>query len=249
MYCGKSVLWVVIHSKRGRVDMAKVLTVCFFLSIVFFNFSQDIKIIWVSGTVKIKQNENAQWVNVQVGQKLKPGNFIFTGFKSNAIVQAANAKIEVKPLSQISVASLIEEKNNVNTDIQLNYGRIKATVEKSEDKKVFFKVRSANSTASVRGTIFTFANGEIYVEDGTVEITNAFENSALVQKGEMALIPPDIDFIKGPFDYISDYYNTDIRLIGLSDSESYGGINALNNAGSDSQTSFGSVVIKIRILK
>ena len=152
-------------------------------------------------------------------QKISIGNFIFTGFNSTAILQTIKAKIEVKPLTQVSVSTLVQDNSNIITDVQLKYGKVTATVDKKEDKTVLFKVRSANSTASVRGTQFTLSDDELYVAEGTVHlINNKIGNSLLVQKNERVYIP-NLDVIKDPYKVRVDDYYVAPTPIGLSDTE------------------------------
>lgn len=224
----------------------------FFLLIVFNTLliinSQDITLISATGTVQVKPTENANWLAAKVGQKLGIGNFIFTGFNSNAVLQTIKAKIEVKPLTQVSISTLVQDNSNIITDVQLKYGKVTATVDKKEDKTVLFKVRSANSTASVRGTVFTLSDDELYVAEGTVYlVNNKINDSLLVQKNERVHIP-NLDIIKDPYKVrIDDYYVSPTPL-GLSDTE-------LNNkdrtsftrSGGTSQTK-AQVIITITII-
>jgi hypothetical protein len=167
--------------------MKKYIFIAFVIFLNFYVYSaEDISLLSISGVVQFKETENAKWVKASVGQKLSAGFFIYTGFDSNAVIQTPNAKIEVKPLSQVSIASLIADKKNIVTDVYLKYGKVKANIEKNAEVKTLFKVRSANSTASVRGTYFGFGNDEATVENGVVNLTNANGSSVLVQVGENA---------------------------------------------------------------
>ena len=189
------------------------------INTIYFLKAQDITLISATGTVQVKESENANWLQAKTGQKLKIGNFIFTGFNSTALLQTLKAKIEVKPLTQVAIATLVQDNNNIITDVQLKYGQVKATVDKKEDKTVLFKVRSANSTASVRGTVFTLSEDELYVEEGTVYlVNNLIGDSVLVQKNERAYIP-HLDILKDPYVTKVDDYYVGVSPVGLSDSE------------------------------
>jgi FecR protein len=189
------------------------------MNLIFYINAQDITLLSATGTVQIKPNEKANWVAAKVGQKLGIGNFIFTGFNSNAVLQTIKAKIEVKPLTQVSIDTLVQDNSNIITDVQLKYGKVTATVDKKEDKTVLFKVRSANSTASVRGTQFTLSDDELYVKEGTVYlVNNKINNSLLVQKNERVYIP-NLDIIKDPYKVTVDDYYVAPTPLGLSDTE------------------------------
>jgi hypothetical protein len=149
----------------------------------------SITLVSVKGTVQIKSSETASWKTPKLNQELKTGFFVYTGFDSSAIISTGSAKIEVKPLSQVSVASLLATSERVSTDVFLKYGGIKANVESSRNVQTVFKVRSANSTASVRGTVFEFGEDSLFVEEGTVQILSNDGFSALVQGNEKASAP------------------------------------------------------------
>jgi hypothetical protein len=203
--------------------MRKKIIFILFLFCLFSVYSQDISLFSVKGTVKIKTDEKSSWAAVKEGQKLSTGNFIFTGFDSEAIIKTVNSKIQVKALSQASVASLIATKENIVTDVYVKYGKVTANVEKNTQLKTEFKVRSANSTASVRGTIFTFGNNNLFVEEGTVQLDNEYDNSALIQKGERANVKM-LDVIEPPYSFLNSSYFQNILPIGVSDSEMGGGV-------------------------
>jgi hypothetical protein len=223
--------------------MKKGLFIFFVLSLCFYVNPQDISLYSVTGLVKIKADENAaNWTVAKAGQKLALGNLVFTGLDSTAIIQTVNAKIEVKALSQASVKSLVETKDNIVTDVYVKYGKIKANVDKNKEVKTLFKVRSANSTASVRGTIFTFGESTLFVEDGTVQLVNDYENSALVQKGERADII-NLDVIKAPNRTRDDDYYVNPLPTGVSDLEAGGG--SYNRTRLGRITSKAVVIIKI----
>jgi hypothetical protein len=228
------------------VFMKKVIILLFILCFSLFALcAEQISLVSTTGVVQIKMKENGDWIKASAGQKLETGYFIYTGFNSTAVIQAANAKIEVKSLSQVSIASLISTKNNVTTDVYLKYGKIKANVIKNEEVKTNFKVRSANSTASVRGTIFTFGENTLFVENGTVELINDYLNSLLVQQGESAYVG-DLNIIDSPFKgKLKDYF-VDVRPVGLSDTETDSPRGTENGRRG---STIANVIIKIEVIK
>ena len=100
--------------------MKKALILLFLL--ISFSLSANISLVSMKGYVQIRENEKADWRIPTTGQKLKPGFIIYTGFNSSAIIQSKNAKIEVKPLSQISIASLLVTKDKVSKEWQKRSG-------------------------------------------------------------------------------------------------------------------------------
>jgi hypothetical protein len=207
---------------RFKINIKTLLIIPFLIS-GFNLFSQDITITAINGIVQVKKSENADWQTASAGQVLQIGNFIFTGFNSTAVLKTINAEIEVKPLSQMSIASLIKNNENVETDIYLKYGKPKATVSKSEEVKTIFKVRSANSTASVRGTVFTFGDDELVVEEGTVYLLNDNDYGILVQGNEKADSSKLSTAKSPPQRKVEDHVVT-VKPIGIADIERLPGI-------------------------
>lgn len=180
--------------------------------------AQEIKVLSTVGKVKYKESSEAAWLEVQEGQLLKPGFFIYTGFDSRAILETPGAKIEVKELSQTTISALLATEESVVTDIYLKYGQIKADVKSSENSKTIFNVRSANSTASVRGTIFTFGDDRLFVEQGVVTLSNDFGETVLVRREDKAYSPP-FSTIATPYQDRFDRYYVNFNPLGLSSSE------------------------------
>ena len=219
----------------------KVLFLIVFLGLNIFCL--DVKLISMSGTVQVKENEKAQWVLAKEGQILESGFYIYTGLKSLAIIEQGKTKIEIKPLTQATISSILQSGDTIATDVLLKYGKIKATVEKVENAKTMFKVRSANSTASVRGTVFVFGEDTLEVERGTVFFIGDNQNSTLVQSGEKSLYY-NFDVISSPFVESGNQYYIDALPFGLTDTESKGDTN-LNTNKKQSTNSF--VKIKINV--
>lgn len=222
-----------------------------FLAVVFFVFfgfvlsSQTISIVSMEGTVQVKEAENSEWILATAGQKLGSGFFIHTGFKSSAVIKSDNIKVEVKPLSQLTVASLFKEGNTVSSDMLLKYGRVKADVQKSDEVKTMFKVRTANSTASVRGTAFTFGDDVLIVERGTVALVNDSGSIVLVSGGESAKAPK-MSSLVSPFSETKDGYNVSSLPVGMSEAEA-NNITAISDSGSNGGNA--NVIIKINVSK
>src|SRR4030043_1960722 len=145
-----------------------------------YTLNAQITVKSITGFVQFKKNISSEWIIPKVGDKLEPGYIIYTGFKSTAVIQTPNAVIEVKPLSQITISSLLVSQDKVSTDIYLKYGKVKAEVNINKQTQTLFKVRSANSTASVRGTKFLFGDKELFVDAGTVYLLSDANFSALV---------------------------------------------------------------------
>lgn len=199
--------------------MKKCVVLIFVLISLSLVFTENISIKSLSGIAQVKLNPNSDWIEAKENMVLNSGSIINTGFKSNVVVKVNNSLLEVKQVTQISVASLIESKQNVVTDIELKYGKIKAIVEPSaSDVKLNFKVRSANSTASVRGTIFNYGDSYLLVEKGTVLFESKNGDQLFVQADEEAVIS-EFKNIQTPFFRKDITYNVNTNPIGLSNEE------------------------------
>lgn len=167
---------------REKRFLKLILTGLFLVLAITIYPQATVKVI--QGFAQSKENTSADWKPLKVGDKLQNGSIIYTGFKSTVIVQTVNATIEIKPLTQMTLASIIASENKITTDLELKYGKVKAEVNTNKETQTLFKVRSANSTASVRGTSFTFGEDELFVNHGTVLFTTDSNISLLVQKNE-----------------------------------------------------------------
>ena len=218
--------------------------ILFFLA--FCCYANSIRLVDLTGIVQVKATVSSGWQKAVSGQALKPGNFIYTGFNSSCIIQTNNAKIEVKPLSQTSVNSLISTKESIETEVYLKYGKVKADVQTSENVRTVFKVRSANSTASVRGTIFTFGENILFVESGTVELLGAHSDSVLVQKNEKASVR-FLQFIDNPLAEKLKLYQVNAGPLGLAEAETSSGSTRTRTGGSPVTTA--NVIINIIVVE
>lgn len=190
-----------------------------FVLIMTYSLSADIKLVKVTGTVQVKKDSSAQWKGALSGDILNAGSFIFTGFNSTAVIEYNSIKIEVKPLSQACIASLIVNEKKCVSDIYLKYGKVRADIKKIGSVKTDFSVRSANSTASVRGTGLETGDNELYVEYGGVRFESDSFKSIFVTAGESAFYSDIIfEFITQQQILLKKYY-PDVRPLGLFDDD------------------------------
>jgi hypothetical protein len=100
------------------------------------------------------------------------GATISTGFNSEAVLAIGDSVLTVDPLTRMALDELIQSEGLVKSSMNLNVGRVSANVQTAEGLNSDFQVKSPLSTASVRGTIFTFNGTTIEVSEGVVTITN-----------------------------------------------------------------------------
>ncbi|HBD94344.1 MAG: hypothetical protein A2015_00290 [Spirochaetes bacterium GWF1_31_7] len=223
--------------------MKKIIVISYVLFVVAMY--GDIKVVSIQGVVQTKKNLSQSWVKVAAGDMLTAGNFIFTGFNSNAILEYNTIKIEVKPLSQLQISSLFSDSNKTISDVYLKYGQIKADVKRIDTVKTDFKVRSANTTASVRGTGFTFGNDVLLVEHGTVLYQDTLFNNALAQSGEQYQYAKYLYSIVENIETLVAGYELTAKPLGLADSDDLpeGYVAGTGNAGG------AQLIIKITVTK
>ncbi|MDY7027115.1 MAG: FecR domain-containing protein [Spirochaetota bacterium] len=131
------------------------------------------------------------WQNAAVGDRVPTGAQISTGFNSRASIELEEAVLRVDALTRMSIDELVEQEGLISTDINLRVGRIQADVRRTEGLRHNFKLRSAQSTAAVRGTSFIYDGINLEVFDGTVRFTNPFDIGRNVSTGDEAIIGED----------------------------------------------------------
>jgi hypothetical protein len=125
----------------------------------------------VSGRVEVMQPGGA-WVAAAPGMKLGLGATVSTSFQSEATLALGASVLYVRPLTRMRVDQLAQQGNTVSTELYLRVGRVRAEVKGAEGLRQDFKVRSAISTAAVRGTAFDYDGVNTNVDDGVVNLSN-----------------------------------------------------------------------------
>ena len=151
-----------------RIPIILCIITVFLLGSAVFVAAQSAKITDVQGKVEV--NQGAGWSAARAGLTIPLGTVISTGFGSKAVLQVGMSKIEVRPLTRMSVAKYLEQEGEATTSLDLRVGRVKATVESAEGVRHDFTIKSPTSTASVRGTEFTFDGYRVRVTEGRVRI-------------------------------------------------------------------------------
>ena len=163
--------------------MKKLITAVFVLSILTaFSFAQDrifAKVESVTGKVEIYKG-NA-WTPLAAGTSLYKGDIISTGFNSEAVISIKESTVKLAALTRMTVEQLAENDKKEQTQLFIDSGKLTASVKHAENKRTDFKVRSPVSTASVRGTDFTFsAIGRIATTAGLVSTSVSTSQTAQV---------------------------------------------------------------------
>lgn len=124
-------------------------------------FAIEAKVESVSGKVQVQKNDT--WVDLKIGDIVKKGDMIQTGFKSEAVFTITSAaeksKITMAQLSRLTIEQLMESPAGDKTSVYLTTGSVRSEIKKTSDLRASYTVRSPVATASVRGTELTVSNG------------------------------------------------------------------------------------------
>jgi hypothetical protein len=168
--------------------MKKMLFVTIFILTGFYAFCQDAFIDQLTGTVGIKQPEEASFKTAVKGDKLLKDTIIQTSFRSYAIIKIGGTMITVRPLTTLSLTEIqkLDETESLNVNIQA--GRVRVEVKPAAGTKASTTLTSPSSVASVRGTDFEFDTNNLYVNEGTVSFVGNNGQNVLVNAGERSQV-------------------------------------------------------------
>jgi hypothetical protein len=164
--------------------MKKFLLVSFMMLAVLGLFAQERAFIRdFSGKVEV-QPPGKGWEPAARNLLVQPGATISTGFNSYATIDLGSSKVDVKPLTRMTLAELTKKEGQINTSLNLRVGRVRAEVQKTEGLQHNFSLKSPVSTAAVRGTKLDFNPIRVRVIEGLIAYSNAVGQSRSVAGGE-----------------------------------------------------------------
>lgn len=155
-----------------------------------FGFSQEAVFEQVSGKVEFR-SAGGSWTAASVGDAIPMNATISTGFGAEAILAIGQASVTVDPLTRLTLEELVQREGVVSTEVSLDVGRVEASVQSAEGLSNDFRVRSARSTASVRGTEFSYDGSTIRVSEGLVAFANNLGQRVSVAQGQGSRISAD----------------------------------------------------------
>lgn len=141
----------------------------------------EAKITLIRGKVEILA-EDGNWVAAKENSVIPVNTMISTGFNSSAVISLNNVNMIVSSLTRMKIEELEEKEEVQNTAVFLQNGKVKTQVN-SESQKQNFKFRSPVSTASVRGTDFTYTGSRLIVHSGSVDFHNNIGQRVNVRTG------------------------------------------------------------------
>ncbi len=136
----------------------------------------------VSGKVEIKA-PGGTWKKAAAGMKISKGDYISTGFNSQAVLLLGESQVIVKQLTRMELEKLVEKEGTLSTGLNLRVGRVRAEVKSTKGLKQNFTLKSPISTAAVRGTSFEYDGRNLTVYHGSVAFTNPLGQQRLIPAG------------------------------------------------------------------
>ncbi len=181
--------------------MKKILVITVLFTVLAFPLlAQNAVIKEVSGKVEVRP-PGAAWKTAEVGMQVLGGTYISTGFGAKAVLNIGESVLQVKQLTRMQIENIIEQEGTLNTNLYLRVGKVRAEVKSTEGLSNNFKLRSPVSTAAVRGTTFEYDGLALWVENGTVVLSNLLGQERAYSGGEEGQTgaytpPPDPEEIK-----------------------------------------------------
>lgn len=201
--------------------------------------AQTVLVNETRGKVEYRQGQGS-WQTVVVDMELPIGATISTGFGASAELLAGDATITVEALTRLTIEELIAEQGSQQTDLYLEVGRVRAEVRTGEDVQHDFQLRSAVSTAAVRGTVFEYDGYSVTGFEGLVSFSsNNTGVPQLVGEGDQSEVGPGGAAPNSPREERRRQARTTTRQETPRDRQRSGGGGGPPRRGPDSPTSGG----------
>jgi hypothetical protein len=139
------------------------------------------------GQVYIMRAGTDEWVRVEVGMTLEPGDYIRTTSGSTAEVTFfEGSTIELKGETQISLADInLSETGSTTIHITQYFGETVSRVQSLTDAESSYEVETEAAVAVVRGSVMIVD----VAEDGTTTVTNVEGTIWVTAQGTTVVIP------------------------------------------------------------
>jgi hypothetical protein len=141
-----------------------------------FSQTPEARFLEVNGAVEIKEQgtgSSPDWKRAAPGDPIGNNTVISTGLKSSAVISLGSSRLEVRPLTMLTLQELILRDNSEETLLYLRTGRVRAVVNPPTGQNIDFTVTAPIVTASVRGTSFEFDGTHLRVDNGRVLLTSS----------------------------------------------------------------------------
>ncbi|MCL2127195.1 MAG: FecR family protein [Treponema sp.] len=135
--------------------------------------AQEARFAELNGTVETQEAGTREWRPAVVGGLIGKNTVISTGIKSSAVISLGASTVTVSPLTMLTLEELIQRDDSEDAVLYLRTGRVKADVSPPSGLRADFTIRSPTTTASVRGTSFTFDGKRLAVHSGKVRFAGS----------------------------------------------------------------------------
>ncbi|MBS3167872.1 hypothetical protein J4216_01990 [Candidatus Woesearchaeota archaeon] len=106
----------------------------------------------VKGDVEIKRANSQNSIPAKVGDIIKKGDFILTGFESEAAIDFGYSKLEIYQLTHFRIDEFTEKDKIAKTQLYLRVGTIKPILKYKASIRGDFSVTTPTSISSIRGS-------------------------------------------------------------------------------------------------
>lgn len=154
---------------------------------VAFVTAQTATVTDFSGKVEYRLGSGA-WQGVSNGLRIPLNATISTGFNARATLEIAGSTVQVAQLTRLTVDELADDGSTVSTAVFVPVGRVRATVTEPANRSTDFRLRTAQSTAAVRGTEFETNGWQLSVSEGIVEFANLLGQSRTLGATQISVI-------------------------------------------------------------
>lgn len=162
----------------------KLFLIIIFFSLISFSLT-SLSAVFSSVEGKVEIDRGQGWTAVEAGTVLEGPVLISTSFRSYATLKLGDTEtyLHIDPLTRISLDELIQSEGEQTTSFNLRIGKVRAEVERTQEVNHTFTLRSPVSTASVRGTSFSFDGNSLHVREGAVLFFNSLNRQRMVSGG------------------------------------------------------------------
>jgi len=157
---------------KSKLIIVMLLVVTFVFAGITGLSAQEAKFTEINGTVEFKNADSGTWQFAVAGGSIGKDTVISTGLKSSAVISIGSSTLTISALSMLTLEELLQQDGTEESVLFLRTGRVKADVTPPSGMKAEFTVRSPTTTASVRGTSFSFNGRRLHVHSGKVALTN-----------------------------------------------------------------------------
>lgn len=199
--------------RQTNATMRTALLALLFATLATALFAENATFEEVRGKVEIRR-AGGSWEPARVGMAIDRETTISTGFGASATLTLGDSSLEVEQLTRMTLVNLVESSDEVETEVFLNVGRVNANVRTAE-RRQRFEVRSALSTAAVRGTRFRFDGQRLQVFEGNVSLASNLGQSRSVGAGRESTVSGDGGGPTDPQEELEQESTTSIAPVGL----------------------------------